>query len=134
MEYLSDYMTPLQSKVFKKRKVFFAFSNDQFIEGMQEHNLTKGVKMISLGAGMYCPKSQYKEVQKELESIYKASIKKDIKENGKNNVIKRELSNYESYYTYDLTDCINALKDYKSISKEDIKNVFHKEKHLHYND
>ena len=43
---------------------------------MQKHNLTKGVKMIHLGAGMYCPKSQYKEVQKELEFIYKTCIKK----------------------------------------------------------
>ena len=45
-------------------------------------------------------------------------------------MLLRELSNYESYYTYDLTDCINALKDYKSILKEDIIKVFHQEKHL----
>lgn len=134
MKFLQNYIEEKQSQVFKSKKVFFAFSNDQFKESIKEHNIKKDVKIIHLGGGMYCPTKNYKEVIKQLENINKKGIEEDLKENGKYNVIKRELSNYESYYTYDLTDCIDALKDYKSISKEDIKNVFHKEKHLHYND
>ena len=122
MKYLSHYMNSGQSALFKEKKVFFAFSQKQLNEGIEKHNL-KGIKLINLGQGMFCPRVSAKAVLKALDCIYKLAIEQDLKENGKEKVILRELYNHECFYTGDITDCIEKLSDYP-ITEEEIKNVY----------
>lgn len=124
MKYLSEIMEKRQRELFKSKKVFFAFSNEQFKKGLLEHKIVKDVKMASMGAGMYCPKSNAKDVAESLDIIYKESIIEDMKQ-GKEKVILRELINHECFYIGDITDCIEKLSDYP-ITEEEIKNVYFK--------
>ncbi len=122
MKYLSEIMEKKQSDLFKKNKVFFAFGNKQFKDGMKEHNIPKETKMTNMGQGMVCPSDNVKEVIEQLDIIYKESIKKDMKQ-GKNKVILRELQNHECFYVGDITDCVSKLEDYP-IKKEEIVKVY----------
>ena len=124
MKYISEIMEKRQSELFKNKKVFFSFSNDQFKKGLLEHKIAKDIKMVSMGAGMYCPKSNAKDVAESLHTIYKESIIEDMKQ-GKQKVILRELYNHECFYTGDITDCVEKLSDYP-ITEEEIKNVYFK--------
>ena len=119
-------MESKQTKLFEEKQVFFAFSNEQFKEGMQKHNINKDNTITSLGGGMYCPKYNAQEVVDTLHKIYTDSINKDIEENGKDKIILRELCNYEAFYVGDIEDTKEKLKDYKCIEEKDIIRVYHK--------
>ena len=118
MKDLLDYMQDKQSALFDKYGVFFAFSKEQFLAARKE-----GVKYVDVGAGMIVPKEHVKVVHDTLEQIYQDGIKQDIEENGKEAIIKRELGNYECYYTGDISDAVEALEDY-GISHEQVENIF----------
>jgi hypothetical protein len=120
MKYLSDYMEKKQSDLFKKTGTFFAFSNKRF-----EEKADKKIEYVSLGSGMITPKENANEVIEQLHKIYKDSIKKDIKENGKDAVILRELHNHEAFYVGNIEDTIEKLKDYP-ITEDDINNIYSK--------
>ena len=72
---------------------------------------------------MLTDKRYVKKLTKGLEKIYKDSIQEDIKENGIDAIIKRELANHEAWYTMDIQDTCDKLKDYP-ISKKQIKEIF----------
>lgn len=118
MKYLSDYMQEKQTKAFDKYGAFFAFSQKQFNEAKKE-----GVKYIATGSGMIVPKENVDVLMKELEDIYQDGIKQDIAENGIEAIIKRELGNYECYYTGDITNAVEALEDY-GISRDQVEKIF----------
>ena len=120
MKYLSEYMEAKQTALFKRTGTFFAFSQEQFEEKRKE-----GVKYVNMGQGMLSPDEHYKEVMDELENIYKDSIKQDIKENGKEKIILRELYNHEAFYVGSIEDTIHKLEDYP-FSEDDISNVYQK--------
>lgn len=120
MKYLSDYMEKKQSDLFKKTGTFFAFSNKRF-----EEKADKKIEYVSLGSGMITPKENANEVIEQLHKIYKDSIKKDLKENGKDAVILRELHNHEAFYVGNIEDTIEKLKDYP-ITEDDINNIYSK--------
>ena len=124
MKYLSQIMEEKQSQLFAKYKVFFAFSDEQFKEGMKKHNLTKQDKIRNLGMGMFCPSNNAKAFRDKHHLLYKLSIAKDMLQ-GKENVIYRELSNHECFWTGDITDCVEKLSDYP-ITKKQIIEVFNK--------
>lgn len=126
MKYLSDFMEDKQNLLFESEKVFFAFSNEQMKEGKTKIEIHDNKLLCSLGAGMYCPKLNANNVVKQLDKIYKDSIKEDIKTYGIERIIKRELSNHECYYTGDITDCIETLKNYPNITDELILKVYKK--------
>jgi hypothetical protein len=121
MKYLQDYQERAQTTLFNKTGAFFAFNNDQFNEQKQE-----GVKYISMGAGLICPKDNVKELIERLDSIHKGAIKRDIKENGIEEIIKRELYNHECFYTGDIEDCFNSLENY-GITEKEIQEVYNSE-------
>lgn len=123
MKYLNDYMQVKQTELFNQTGAFFAFNHKQFIEAREE-----GVKYIDLGHGMICPKKNVDILTSGLEEIYNNSIKQDLEENGNIKIIKRELSNHECYYTYDITDVIDKLKDYQ-ITPDEIRKIFNSQKH-----
>jgi len=128
MKYLSDYMESRQTELWNKTGTFFAFSNQQFEEQEQ-----KGKEYVFLGSGMYTLKINASEVIEEGYKIYKESIELDIKENGKDNVILRELLNHEAFYVGDIEETKNTLEDYKCIEEKDIIRVYH-ENYSKYSD
>ena len=118
MKYLSDYTQEHLTKAIEKHGAFFAFSKSQFDEKKVE-----GVKYVSDGTGMIAPKENYEKLSEEIEEIHRNGIKQDIEENGIELIIKRELRNYECYYTGEIEDAVDALEDY-GITYEQVKNVY----------
>jgi len=125
MKYLQDYMNSGQDALFKEQKVFFAFNDEQVNEGMTKHSIPKEEKIVSLGSGMVCPKANARSVLQALDGIYRLGIEQDIKENGIDKIILRELYNHECFYVGDITDCVNKLEDYP-ITKNQIINIYRK--------
>lgn len=65
-----------------------------------------------------------------LDTIQDEGIKLDIQENGIDNIIKRELQNYECYYTGDISNAVGFLQQYE-ITEEQVQEVYMKERHNH---
>lgn len=118
MKYLSDYTSAALTIAFEKHGAFYAFSKSQFNEKKVE-----GVMYVSDGSGMITPKENYQALCKDMEEIHTSGIKQDIEENGIEKIIKRELGNYECYYTSEIEDAVEALEDY-GITHEQVSNVF----------
>ena len=121
MKYLSDYQENAQTRLFNKTGAFFAFSNKQFDEAKKE-----GIKYVSMGAGLICPEPYVKEMIETLDSIYRGAIKKDLKENGKEAIIKRELYNYECFYTGNISTAVENLDPY-GFTEEEIRVIYNNE-------
>lgn len=121
MKYLQDYQEKKQSELFEKTGSFFAFGDKQFNEAKKE-----GVKYVSLGAGLICPKENVDLLLNGLKAINKKAIAKDLKENGKEAIIIRELYNHECFYVGDILNAIEALKPY-GFSDDEIREAYNKE-------
>ena len=119
MKYLSDYTEQAQTELFEKTGTFFAFSDKQFREQYEI-----GIKYADMGGGMITPAENVKEVLNALHQIQQNGMAQDIKENGIEGVIKRELENHEAYYTNDLEPVTDALEDYLEITQKDIIRVY----------
>jgi hypothetical protein len=120
MKYLSDYMEQRQTALFKKTGTFFAFSTKQY-----EEQAVKDKTYIYMGIGMYTEKQFAKTQIEQHYKIYKDSIKEDIKENGKDAIILRELHNHEAFYVGNIEDTIEKLKDYP-ITEDEINHIYSK--------
>lgn len=123
MKYLSEYMEERQTKAFDKAGAFFAFGKEQLEKGKAKSGITDNKDLTQLGAGLICPKATADTLIEELNNIYKECIEEDIKDNGLNAIIRRELNNHEAYYTRDISSTVEALQDYP-VSEKDILNVF----------
>ncbi len=121
MKYLQDYQEAKQTELFNKTGSFFAFSTSQFNEAKKE-----GVKYTDCGHGLICPSETAKELTTGLRTINKESIAQDIKENGKEAIIKRELYNHEAFYIHDIGSTSDALIGY-GFTNKDIMSVFYDE-------
>ena len=128
MRDLSDYVQKEQTALFSKHGAFFAFSQKQFDEAQQD-----GVNYTNMGYGLICPRDNAKMLFKELDDLNTKGIKQDLADNGKENIIERELCNHECYFTMDIDDCVNKLVDYP-IDVEEIQSVFNKNLNQHSND
>ena len=120
MKYLSDYMEEKQTDLFNRTGTIFAFSQKQFEEQRKDV-----IKYVNMGQGMLTEKPFVEEVINGLDKIYKDSIKQDLKENGKDKIILRELENHEAFYVGNIEDTILKLEDYP-ITEDDISQVFSK--------
>ena len=100
-------MTKPQTDLFNRTGAFFAFSDKQFNEQKKE-----GVKYAQLPSGLIVPKKHVQTVITELEMIFKRAMKQDLKENGKEAIIRRELNNHECVYTMSIEDALPGLLDY----------------------
>ena len=120
MKYLSDYMEEKQTALFNKTGTIFAFSDKQF-----EEQKVKGKQYSRLAQGMVTEKGNEIEVIEGLDKIYRDSIKQDMKENGKDKVILRELLNHEAFYVGNIEETIHTLEDYP-ITEDDISQIFQK--------
>lgn len=115
MKYLSHYTENAQTELFDKTGAFFAFSEKQFKEAM-----TEGVKYVSCGAGLICPKQHVDELASGLSNINTKGIEADLAENGKKAIIHRELANHECQISMDISDAVDKLADYP-ITEEEVQ-------------
>lgn len=113
--------------LLKKYNGFFAFSEKQFEEAKKEN-----VKYVWRGAGLYHEAGKSEEFDEDFKLISKEAIEQDLKENGKEAIIERELENYECYYTNDINEAVINLKDY-DITFDEVNFIFVKNKNKHCN-
>lgn len=103
---------------FSKGKVFYAFSDNQFKEGMQKLGLDADKeedlkKIVYFFSGCYALKEEVKNL-KDLLASFTEEQKKLIEEDKTGlgfiySMFKYELANNEYGYTYDLNDTLRAL-------------------------
>ena len=110
----------LISIAVEKNNGFWAFNEEQFLEGYKKHLKP----YVNLGAGLYAPKSTYKQLKIDIENATNNTIQKDIKKNGIDKIIWRELQNHEEQYG-DGTSTIEALESY-GITAEQVNAVYPK--------
>jgi len=115
MKCLNDYMENAQTKAFEESGAFFAFSRQQFNEARQE-----GVKYADFGSGLICPADKVDALIKRIEEIVQEAIKQDVAENGKKNIIWRELANHECQIVGAPAACIEKLEGYP-ITEDEIR-------------
>jgi hypothetical protein len=120
MKYLQDYMNKKQTKLFEETGTFFAFGNKQYKERAK-----KGVKYVNMGNGMITEKPNVEKLINGLDLIYKEAIQEDIKENGKEAIILRELENHECFYVGNIEDAVRKLEDYP-FTEDDIAHIYKK--------
>lgn len=128
MKYLQDYINEKQSQAFKEAGAFFAFGKAQFDEQKVE-----GVRYTEIYGGLICPVDKANDLLEKLHTIHEEGIAEDIKENGIENIIKRELNNHEAYYTGDIESTVDALTMYPNATRENIARIF-KNKNYKIND
>jgi|TARA_Y100000310_G_scaffold345581_1_gene466891 hypothetical protein len=119
MKYLKDYTEDKLTALFNKTNTIFAFSMKQFNEQKK-----KGIKYVNMGMGMLTDKRYVEKLRGGLDKIYKDGMAQDIKENGLEKIILRELANHEAYYTGEIDDTFEAIKSY-GVTKEQIWKMYH---------
>lgn len=124
---IKEYTDEKLTELFNNTGSFFAFSTEQFNEQKKE-----GIKYISCGAGLICPKDNIEEFKTRYKKLNKDAIKQDLIDNGKENIIIRELYNYECFYIGEISDAVKALKKY-GIKENEIQEVYNKECKLNQN-
>lgn len=123
MKHLSDYINTATNMALENAGAFWAFGQSQFDEQKKP-----GVVYVNCGAGLVCPKANAGELLKRLKRIGSAAIKRDLKENGAQKIILRELSNHECGYTGDISPVVANLADY-GITEDEIKTVYREHRH-----
>ena len=118
MKYLTHYIEDANSAAFRKHGAFFCFDDKDFKERKEE-----GKVYVNLRHGLLCPKESAAELMMDLSKNYKEGVKKDLEENGKEAIIRRELSNHEAYYSWDYDKVAEGLKDY-GITLDEVKRIF----------
>ena len=121
---------------FSEKNIFYAFSNEQFEEGLKKLGFKFGVKSPKVkekittlyGAGDYIPKSKVKDLKdlwRRQDEERKAAIKADKDGNGYcYEMWLYELNNHEYGYTYDPTDAMKALGlTFADLEKKENTNV-----------
>lgn len=120
MKDLRDYLNST-SDIVEKAGAFYAFSNEQL-----EAQSKDGVKYISLGSGLICPKDNALQLKVDMFEKLDKAVQQDVQENGIDNIIKRELYNHEAFYTNDIDSTVDALEMY-NIDVEDICRIYYQE-------
>lgn len=118
-------------KVMKERQherfnnfdgIFYAFSEEQFAEGMQKFGLTDKKQVVNLGAGCYVLRNRLPELQ-ALSELCRNELQGAIAEDktGKGfiyDMFRYEMIQHEYGYTGEIEDVLEAL----DISLFEIKN------------
>lgn len=118
MKYLSNYTEEAQTKLFEECGVFFAFSEKQFKEGCEKVGASLENKICSFGHGGYVLSKNLDKFSDGMEKIQENGIKQDIEENGLENIIQRELANYEVQIGGDWKQVVSVLEDYEGITEQ----------------
>lgn len=101
--------------LFDSLGVFWAFSNEQFMAGLDKliktEKMKSGEKLTDIGAGGFIPSRNVDTMLKGMEEIsntFKASIKEA---KARVEHILYELNNHEAFYTGDTEPTLDALGD-----------------------
>ena len=104
-----------QEKEVNEFPMFFAFSKEQFSEGMKKLGLEPDEKdkIYSIGGGGYFRKSDSEKFKAMLDK-HSEEMQKEIEGDTDGSgfiydMFNYELSNHEYSYTYDVSDTLNAL-------------------------
>ena len=115
------------NKIMSNCGVFWAFSNEQFKEGIKKIEkakmINKGEKLVSIGMGGFMPKNKNEKMMIELKEADKQE-KKELKEfrELKKEAILYELNNHECFYTGKIDDVVDIFKGI--YNKKDIIKVY----------
>ena len=110
-----DEMKKRHSEEFNKFPIKFAFSDQQFKEGMKQLGLTENDtdKVVSISSCSFIRKTDieaFNEMSKRIVEEKQQAIKDDKTGEGYiRDMFESELANHEFGYTYDLTDTLEAL-------------------------
>jgi len=110
------------TKLFEQFGAFFAFSNEQFYKQKKE-----GVKYVNYGAGLLLPKENADKFTQEFNKITDWKIE-ELKKIDPEIMIEYELSNHEAYYTGEIEDAFEALKQY-GFTRQQVRAVYKKTYH-----
>lgn len=108
-----------QKEFSEFKGIFFAFSNEQFSEGMKKIGAESVTELVDIGAGGFILKSKKAEFKKLIADI--EGRKQDFLNKKENfyDAVLYELRNHEYGYTGDHTDALEALgKTYEDLSLE----------------
>lgn len=121
---LKEEYTNKYNEELMKCGVFFAFGNEQFQEN-KTYKEDNNSSYISLGMGAYISEKDLEKYKNFCDIIAK-DLKKDfITKVDKKDYILYELSNHECFYTGEIEDAHEVLKDYyKDITLEEIRQVY----------
>ena len=116
---VKDITDKLLSKVFRDNDVFFAFNKEQIEEGKKEGVKYIANKSLNMFYNIEKKDTIYLEMDKAIEEAQR--IDKEL--HTKEQIILRELINYECFYICDFTDVVEPLKDY-GYTIQDIQPIF----------
>ncbi len=104
--------------------LFWAFSREQFEENKTPKRHDE--KYISIGSGGYMPRSSWDKFKADTEAIdaWKKEATKRLAPEQREAEILGELNNYEAFYTGEIEDAFEALKDWYTY--EEVMAVFKK--------
>ena len=118
--------------LIEKSDLFFAFSNEQFEEGMSKATLNEGDELVRFFGG-FIPKSQRPALIAGFEEISKAE-REQIKEfKLEEDEVLFELANHEAFYVGDIEDTLQAL-DGKGYTREFVTQVYRKHQANYFDD
>jgi len=112
MQTYQQFKTNKSKEWSKLKGIFYAFSDDQFNEGIAKIGITQDEvkeKLYNLGGGGYILKSESKNMERMLQN---ASDELDAILNDKKQLLDAlsyELMNHEYCITYDTSDALDAL-------------------------
>ena len=114
----------LYDEAMERAGVFWAFSKEQF-----EENKTPKAddeKYVSIGLGGYMPKSKLERFKLDVRAAnaWKKFATKRLNPEEREAEILYELNNYEAFYTGDIRDAYDALKDWYTL--EEVEAVYKK--------
>ena len=119
MKTLIDYAKEELDELFKRYGFFYAFSDEQFKKGMVDNGIDDPNDLIYIQGLMgYCHRDKADEFIKGYNNVLQNAIEKDKKENGIENIIRRELLNHEAHISRNIEDTVEALERYNISSKE----------------
>jgi len=105
----SKYTTKPIAELMDKLGGFFAIGTEQFNKKKQPN-----VVYADLGMGLVAPEENAKELMDGRKAIHRSK---------REDVIKYELANFESYYTGCIDEACEALEIY-SITRDEVQKVF----------
>ena len=121
MKTLTNYTEKKVTAALETHGAFFAYSNEQF-----ERQKAANIEYVSLSVGLICPKENASELLGDLDKIHTEGIAEDVEENGLEAIVLRELWNHECFYTGEIDDAWDALKDYPGITEQLVIDIFNK--------
>lgn len=116
---IKDTTDKLLSKVFRDNDVFFAFNREQIEEGKKP-----GIKYAyNSSMGMFYNIEKEDTIYLEIDKAIEEAQAIDKQLHTKEQIILRELINYECFYICDFTDVVEPLQAY-GYTIQDIQPIF----------